>query len=102
LVTDANAAYPAFARAHGIACQTVNLSVGEPVRNGAAGAIHVKNVNACHRRFKEWLARFYGVASRWLPITWAGIGRSMVGGSLLSSNCCVSHSRSSTDNDDRA
>jgi len=67
LVTDANAAYPAFARAHGIAHQAVNLSVGKRVRNGAAGAIHVQNVNAYHRRFKEWLARFHGVASRWLP-----------------------------------
>jgi len=67
LVTDANAAYPAFARAHGIAHQAVNLSAGERVRNGVEGAIHVQNVNAYHRRFKEWLARFHGVASRWLP-----------------------------------
>ncbi|WP_314443053.1 IS1595 family transposase [Massilia timonae] len=67
LVTDANAVYSAFARAHGIAHQAVNLSVGERVRNGTEGAIHVQNVNAYHRRFKEWLARFHGVASRWLP-----------------------------------
>jgi len=67
LVTDANAAYPAFARAHGIAHQAVNLSVGELVRHGVEGAIHVQNVNAYHRRCKEWLALFHGVASRWLP-----------------------------------
>jgi len=67
LVTDANAAYPAFARAHGIAHQAVNLSAGERVRAGATGAIHVQNVNAYHRRFKQWLARFHGVASRYLP-----------------------------------
>ena len=42
LVTDTNAAYPAFARAHGIAHQAVNLSAGERVRNGAEGAIHVQ------------------------------------------------------------
>jgi hypothetical protein len=36
------------------------------------------------------------------PTTLAGIGRSMVGGSLPSNNCCVAHSRSSTDNDDSA
>jgi len=43
------------------------ISAGERVRNGAEGAIHVQNVYAYHRRFKEWLARFHGVASRWLP-----------------------------------
>ena len=67
LVTDANAAYPAFARAHGVAHQAVNLSAGERVRTSTEGAIHIQNVNAYHRRFKEWLARFHGVASRRLP-----------------------------------
>jgi len=67
LVTDANGAYPAFARAHGVAHQAVNLSAGERVRSSAAGAIHVQNVNAYHRRFREWLARFHGVASHRLP-----------------------------------
>ncbi len=64
LVTDANAAYRAFARKHRIAHQAVNLRAGVRVRVGAAGAIHVQNVNACHRRFREWLAPFHGVASR--------------------------------------
>jgi len=27
----------------------------------------VQNVPACHRRFRHWLARFNGVASRYLP-----------------------------------
>jgi len=67
LVTDANAAYPAFAQAHGIAHQAVNLSAGERTRSSAAGATHVPNVNAYHRRFREWLARFHGVASHRLP-----------------------------------
>ena len=67
LVSDANAAYPAFARVHGIAHEAVNLSSGERVRTSVAGAIHVQNVNAYHRRFKQWLARFHGVASRYLP-----------------------------------
>jgi len=67
LVSDTNAAYSAFARAHGIAHEAVNLSSGERVRVSAAGAIHVQNVNAYHRRFKQWLARFHGVASRYLP-----------------------------------
>jgi hypothetical protein len=67
LVTDANTAYSAFALAHGIAHQAVNLGAGERVRDGIEGAIHVHNVNAYHRRFKEWLVRFHGVASRRLP-----------------------------------
>lgn len=67
MVTNANAAYRAFARDHGIAHQSVNLQAGERVRSSANGAIHVQNVNAYHRRFKEWLARFHGVASRRLP-----------------------------------
>ena len=67
LVTDANAAYRAFARAHGIAHRSVNLSAGERVRSSAQGAIHVQNVNAYHSRLREWLARFHGVASHRLP-----------------------------------
>ena len=67
LVTDTNAAYRAFARDHGIAHQAVNLQAGERVRTSSKGTIHVQNVNAYHRRFKEWLARFHGVASRRLP-----------------------------------
>ena len=67
LVTDANAAYRSFVRAHGIAHQAVDLQAGARVRASAQGAIHVQNVNAYHRRFKEWLARFHGVASRRLP-----------------------------------
>uniref|UniRef100_UPI0010C12233 IS1595 family transposase n=1 Tax=Massilia sp. HP4 TaxID=2562316 RepID=UPI0010C12233 len=67
LVTDANAAYRAFAREHGIAHRAVNLQAGQRVRASTQGAIHVQNVNAYHRRFKEWLARFHGVASWRLP-----------------------------------
>lgn len=67
LVTDGNAAYRAFARDHGIAHQAINLQAGRRVRSSVEGAIHVQNVNAYHRRFKEWLARFHGVASRRLP-----------------------------------
>jgi transposase-like protein len=67
LVTDANAAYRAFSRRHGIAHQYVNVSAGERVRRSKAGAIHVQNVNSYHHRFRGWLARFHGVASRYLP-----------------------------------
>jgi len=67
LVTDANAAYQAFARTHHIAHRSVNLSAGERVRSSLVGAIHVQNVNAYHSRFRAWLARFHGVASYRLP-----------------------------------
>ena len=66
LVTDANAAYRAFARKHAIAHQAVNLSAGGRVRYNANIAIHVQNVNAYHGRFRGWLMRFNGVASRYL------------------------------------
>jgi transposase-like protein len=63
LVTDGHPAYRAFAREAGIPHRAVNLSAGVRV----AGALHVQNVNAYHSRFKEWLRRFHGVASRYLP-----------------------------------
>lgn len=62
LVTDSHPAYGAFARAAAISHEAVNLRAGERVR----GAVHVQNVNAYHRRFRQWLARFNGVASRYL------------------------------------
>lgn len=63
LVTDANAAYRYFAKEAGLTHEAVNLRAGIRVR----GAIHVQNVNAYHSRFREWLSRFHGVASRYLP-----------------------------------
>jgi transposase-like protein len=63
LVTDGHAAYRAFARSTGITHHAVNLAAGVRV----AGALHIQNVNAYHSRFKEWLRRFHGVASRYLP-----------------------------------
>ena len=63
LVTDGHPAYRAFAREAGIMHRAVNLSAGMRV----AGALHVQNVNAYHSRFKEWLRRFHGVATHYLP-----------------------------------
>ncbi|MCS0599630.1 IS1595 family transposase, partial [Massilia agri] len=63
LVTDAHPAYRTFALEAGISHEAVNVSNGERVR----GAVHVQNVNAYHRRFRQWLARFNGVASKYLP-----------------------------------
>jgi transposase-like protein len=63
LVTDGHPAYRAFAREAGIMHRAVNLSAGVRVN----AALHVQNVNAYHSRFKGWLRRFHGVATRYLP-----------------------------------
>jgi len=63
LVSDGHPAYSAFARDAGLSHAFVSLRAGERVR----GAVHVQNVNGYHRRFRQWLARFHGVASRYLP-----------------------------------
>ncbi len=84
LVTDANAAYRSFSRRYGIAHQSVNLSAGVRIRPGIEGAIHIQNVNAYHSRFRAWLARFHGVASRYLP-NYLGWHRALDGGKMTSS-----------------
>jgi len=67
LVSDSHAAYRAFARKHNIAHEMVNLRAGVRVRHAGSRAIHIQDVNAYHGRFKAWLLRFRGVASRYLP-----------------------------------
>ena len=42
--------------------EAVNVRAGVRAR----GAIHIQNVNSWHSRFKSWLVRFRGVASRYL------------------------------------
>ena len=62
LISDGAAAYPKFARQAGISHRSINVRAGEHAR----GAIHINNVNGWHGRFKNWLRRFCGVASRYL------------------------------------
>jgi transposase-like protein len=62
LISDSAAAYARFAATAGITHETVNLRAGQRAR----GAIHIQNVNGWHSRFKSWLVRFKGVASRYL------------------------------------
>ncbi|WP_027864955.1 IS1595 family transposase [Massilia alkalitolerans] len=81
LVSDAHAAYRSFARKHGIAHEAVNLRAGVRVRRGLTGVIHVQNVNAYHQRFRQWLSRFRGVASRYLP-NYLGWRRALDGGRI--------------------
>jgi transposase-like protein len=62
LISDSAASYRRFAQEAGITHETVNTKAGIRAR----GAIHIQNVNAWHSRFKSWLVRFRGVASRYL------------------------------------
>jgi len=62
LISDGAVAYRHFAAAIGVTHEWVNVKAGERSR----GAIHIQNVNSWHSRFKSWLVRFRGVASRYL------------------------------------
>jgi len=55
--------YIASCEGEGFSHETVNLSQGQRID----GAYHVQNVNSYHSRFKQWLARFHGVATHYLP-----------------------------------
>lgn len=61
LCTDGAAVYSAFARATGIAHQSLPLR-GPRVRD----AFHIQHVNAYDSRLKNWMRRFHGVATRYL------------------------------------
>ncbi|SDE79973.1 ISXO2-like transposase domain-containing protein [Massilia sp. PDC64] len=62
LISDGAVSYRRFAAQAGITHEAVNVQAGQRAR----GAIHIQNVNGWHSRFKSWLVRFRGVASRYL------------------------------------
>jgi transposase-like protein len=62
LISDGALAYRCFADDAGIRHAFVNVRAGEHAR----GEIHIQNVNGWHARFKGWLVRFRGVASKYL------------------------------------
>lgn len=64
LCTDAAGVYRAFAGAAGIYHRPVNLAAGKRV---AGVVFHVQNVNAYQSRLKDWMRRFRGVATKYLP-----------------------------------
>jgi transposase-like protein len=64
LCSDSSAIYRAFAEAAHLAHTPVNLSAGIRVIDHA---FHIQNVNAYHGRLKGWMARFHGVATKYLP-----------------------------------
>lgn len=63
LCTDSAAVYATFAKAQGITHRAINLRQHQRVN----GAYHIQNVNAYHSRLKEWMDRFHGVATHYLP-----------------------------------
>ena len=63
LCTDGSGMLAAVASDLGIEHHAVNTLRGEHTR----GAWHIQNVNAYHGRFKQWMHRFNGVATSYLP-----------------------------------
>lgn len=64
LCTDSGKALGAAAREMGIAHRPINLAAGIRV---VAKVYHVQNVNAYDSRLKNWIRRFHGVATHYLP-----------------------------------
>jgi len=62
LISDGAIVYRHFAAQADIMHEAVNVKAGVRAR----GAIYIQNVNSWHSRFKNWLVRFRGVASRYL------------------------------------
>lgn len=62
LCTDGSSAMAAMARHLGIEHHALNMTSGTRVQ----GPWHIQNVNAYHGRFKAWMQRFRGVATKYL------------------------------------
>ncbi len=62
LVSDGHRSYPPMARDLGVSHETVNFTAGERVR----GDVHIQTVNSRHSRFKWFLSRYRGVATKYL------------------------------------
>ena len=65
LCMDGDRALIAFAEAEGIEYELIIASKGEHVHETV---LHIQNVNAYGGRFKQWLVRFNGVATKYLQI----------------------------------
>lgn len=63
LCTDGAPVYQRYAQHRGVVHEPVNLAQGIRIRRPA---FHVQNVNAYHSRWKGWMQRFHGVATRYL------------------------------------
>jgi len=63
LCSDGAASYRIATKHLSIAHRALNISAGVRV---LAGVYHIQNVNACHARLKQWMARFQGGATKHL------------------------------------
>jgi transposase-like protein len=72
LCTDSHPSFRAFAKANEIKYRPVNISKGCRV---AEKIFHIQHVNSAHTRLKGWLARFYGVSTKYLDnyAQWFGL-----------------------------
>jgi hypothetical protein len=64
LCTDGDAALIAFAKQEAIEYELIIASQGEHVHEKV---LHIQTVNSYMSRLKKWLARFNGVATKYLP-----------------------------------
>ena len=63
LCTDGMPTYRQIARHANIVHRPVNIAAGRRVKNNI---YHIQNVNAYDSRLKQWMAKFHGVATRYL------------------------------------
>ncbi|MDM5239175.1 IS1595 family transposase [Bacillus cereus] len=63
LCTDSAKNYIAFAKSRGIQHEVVNMNKKQYVNKGL---YHVQHVNNYHKRLKDWMERFQGVATKYL------------------------------------
>jgi transposase-like protein len=63
LCTDGASVYQKVARTMGLTHRAINVQKGIRVVDGA---FHIQNVNAYDSRLKQWMARFHGVATKYL------------------------------------
>lgn len=64
LCSDSAGVYSAFARETGIIHHAINVRQGQRVIDKV---FHIQNVNAYDSRLKNWIRRFHGVATKYLP-----------------------------------
>lgn len=60
--TDAGKSFLTYAKEKGIEHHVLNASKGERVD----GIYHIQHINAYHSRFRKWIAKFQGVATKYI------------------------------------
>ena len=63
LCTDGHLTFEAFTNTHGFTHKVLNANARERVKEEA---YHIQGVNSYHQRLKTWIARFHGVATKYL------------------------------------